>query len=84
VVFSSLLPLPPSWVQIFSSAPCSQTPSIYVLTVVRDKVPHRYKTAGKIIVLHISILRFCRTEGFLPIAICIKCSWLFASLHWLH
>jgi len=33
-VFSSLLPLPPSKVQIFSSAPCSQIPSIYVLLLV--------------------------------------------------
>jgi hypothetical protein len=28
--FSRLLSLPPSWIQIFSSAPGSQTPSFYV------------------------------------------------------
>jgi hypothetical protein len=33
-VFSSLPPLPPSKVQIFSSAPCSQTLSIYVLLLM--------------------------------------------------
>jgi hypothetical protein len=29
-IFSSLPPLPPPYIQIFSSAPCSQIPSIYV------------------------------------------------------
>jgi hypothetical protein len=33
-IFSILLPLPPSKVHIFSSAPCSQTPSVYVLPLV--------------------------------------------------
>jgi hypothetical protein len=32
-VFSSLLPVHPSYVQIFCSTPCSQTPSIWVLTL---------------------------------------------------
>jgi len=32
--FSSLPPLYPSQVQIFSSAPCSQTRSIYILPLV--------------------------------------------------
>jgi len=44
-VFSIFLPLPPSYVQIFSSAPCSQTSSICVLPLsVRDQVSHPYKT----------------------------------------
>jgi hypothetical protein len=30
-VFSRLTLLTPPWVQMFSSAPCSQTPSVYVL-----------------------------------------------------
>jgi hypothetical protein len=30
----TLLSLHPSWVQIFSSAPCSQTPSVYVLLLM--------------------------------------------------
>jgi len=35
IIQSSLtLPLPPSWVQIFSSAPCSHTPSVSVLPLV--------------------------------------------------
>jgi len=33
-VFCSLPPLPLSWVQIFSSAPCSQTPSIYIFNIL--------------------------------------------------
>jgi len=33
-VFSSLPPLPPSYVQIFSSAPCSQAPSVCILPLV--------------------------------------------------
>jgi len=39
---SSLLSLPPSQVQIFSSAPCSQTPSVYVLPVVWDTKLHSH------------------------------------------
>jgi hypothetical protein len=35
-VFSGLVPLPPSQVQIFSSSPSSQTPSIYVLFLVLE------------------------------------------------
>jgi hypothetical protein len=33
-VFTTLPPLLPSFVQIFSSLPCSQMPSIYVLPLV--------------------------------------------------
>jgi len=39
-VFSILLPLPSSWVQIFSSAPCPLTPSIYVLSLLREAKFH--------------------------------------------
>jgi hypothetical protein len=43
-------PLPhPSWVQIFSSAAHSQTPSVHVLQLnVRDQVSHPHKTTGKV------------------------------------
>jgi hypothetical protein len=38
-------------VQIFSSAPCSQTPLVYVPTLnVRDHVSHPYRITGKIII----------------------------------
>jgi hypothetical protein len=53
VVFSSLLPLL-SYVQIFSSAPCSETPSIYTPPLVWD-VSHLYKTTGTIMILYILI-----------------------------
>jgi hypothetical protein len=48
---STLLLFHPSWDQIFSSAPCSQTPSVQVLCSslnVRDQVSHLYKTIGLI------------------------------------
>jgi hypothetical protein len=35
-IFSSPLLLPPSYIKIFSSAPCSQTPSIHVLPSTRE------------------------------------------------
>jgi len=54
-VFSSLPSLPPSYVKIYSSTPCSQTLSVYVLPLVRQGVSHPYKTTGKIIVLYILI-----------------------------
>jgi hypothetical protein len=59
--FSSLLSLHNSKypkIQIFSSAPCSQTPSMRSSLNVRDKVSHPYKATGKIIVLHILIFTF--------------------------
>jgi hypothetical protein len=37
VVFSNLLSLHLSSVQIFSSVPCSQTPSVYVPYLIRDR-----------------------------------------------
>jgi hypothetical protein len=46
-------------IQIFSSTPCSQTPSVYVPPTVRDHVSHPYRTTGKIIVLY--ILTFTHT-----------------------
>jgi hypothetical protein len=51
-VFSTLPSPHPSSVQISSSAPCSQTPS------VRDQVSHPYRTTGKITVLYILIFKF--------------------------
>jgi hypothetical protein len=44
-VFSSFLALPLSYFQIFSSAPHSHIPSIYV----KDHVSHPYKITGKVI-----------------------------------
>jgi hypothetical protein len=44
-VFSTLLSHNPSMVHIFSSTPCSQTPSVYY---VRDHVSHPYRTTDKI------------------------------------
>jgi len=41
-VLSSILLLPPSWVQIFSSALCVQTPSIYVPSLVQETTFHTY------------------------------------------
>jgi hypothetical protein len=49
-VFSNLLSLHLSSVEIFSSTPCSQTPSVYAIPV-----SHPYRTTGKIIVLYIII-----------------------------
>jgi len=45
-VFSIFLSFPPSKVQRFSTTPCSQTPSIYVIT--RGQAWHPYKTTGRI------------------------------------
>jgi hypothetical protein len=42
-------------VQIFSSEPCSQTPSFLN---VRDQVPRPYKTTGRIMVLYILTFTF--------------------------
>jgi hypothetical protein len=35
--------IPPSWVQIFFSTPCSPTPSLYVLLLVRQTKFHTHK-----------------------------------------
>jgi hypothetical protein len=51
-VLSNHLSLHPSSVQVFS-APCSQTPTVYVPTVMlRDQVSHPCRTIDKIIVLY--------------------------------
>jgi hypothetical protein len=54
-VFSSLLPFSPSEVQKFSSALCSQRPSIYGLTLVWDTSFKPIKNNTKITVLCILI-----------------------------
>jgi hypothetical protein len=59
--FSGLWPFHPSSVQIFSSAPFPQIPSVSSSFHVRDRVTHPYKTKGKIIVLYI-ILHFCTAD----------------------
>jgi hypothetical protein len=58
-VFYNLLPLHPSLVQMFSSAPCSETPSVCVPPLMSEtKVPHPYRTTDKIIFLYILIFMF--------------------------
>jgi hypothetical protein len=49
-VFSSLMPLQLSLVQILFAAPCSQTCSVCICPLnVRDQVSRPYRTTGKII-----------------------------------
>jgi hypothetical protein len=57
VVFSNIQSLQLPLDQIFSSAPCSQTPLVYLCSSleVRDQVSHPYRTTGKIIVFDILI-----------------------------
>jgi hypothetical protein len=50
-----LLILESSPASLFSSAPCSQTPSIYILPFMREMVLYPYKATGKIIVPYILI-----------------------------
>jgi hypothetical protein len=52
--FLTLLSLNSTLVQIFSSAPCSQTPSSFLKA--KDKVSHPYRNTGKIVILYILLL----------------------------
>jgi len=54
----SLLPLSPSEVQIFSSAPYSQTPSIYIFPQCLKPISYPYKTTRIIMILYILIFMF--------------------------
>jgi hypothetical protein len=56
-VSANLPSLHPSSVHSFSSAPCSQTPSVYVPPLM-DQVSHPYRTTGKIIILYILMFMF--------------------------
>jgi hypothetical protein len=57
-VLSNLLLFHPSWLKIFSSAPCSQTSCVCSSLNVRDQVSHPYKTAGCIVSNLESVERF--------------------------
>jgi hypothetical protein len=58
-IFSTFPWLHPSLIQIFSSAPWSQTPQVYFpLLSVRNHVFHPYRTRAKIIALYILIFTF--------------------------
>jgi hypothetical protein len=62
-VSSTLRSPHPTSVQIFSSALCSQAPSVYVPPVMsRDQVSHPYRTTGEIIVLYILMFTFFDTD----------------------
>jgi len=54
-VFFSLPQIPPSYVQIFSSALYSQTQQIYSSLSMRDQVLHPYKTAVEMMLLCVLI-----------------------------
>jgi hypothetical protein len=49
-----------SYVQIFPSAPCSQTSLVYVLPLARKTKFHTYTKQVKILILYILILSFYR------------------------
>jgi hypothetical protein len=61
-VFSNLLSLHPTLVQIFSPAPCSQTPPVCVTSLISDQVSHSCKTTGEVIVLCILIFTFLNSR----------------------
>jgi hypothetical protein len=57
------LSLQPSSIQIFSSAPCSQTPSVCVIPLMWDQVSYPHKATGKDIGLYILIFVFSQQMG---------------------
>jgi hypothetical protein len=62
-IWWSLPPLPPSKVQIFFSASCSQTLTNFIPVLVWVQVSHPYKTTGKNMVLCIYSRRFWGGDG---------------------
>jgi hypothetical protein len=58
VVFSSLLPIPPSYVQIFSSAP-----SVCTFISDMDHVSHPYKELEKLPFLYILTFKLFESRG---------------------
>jgi hypothetical protein len=64
-ILSTLPSLHPSPFQIFSTAPCSQTPCLCSSLNIRDQVSHPYRTTRNIIALYILIFMVLdrRREG---------------------
>jgi hypothetical protein len=48
ISFSAFLLLPPSHVQKFSSAPCSQSPSLYSHPLILETKFHTHAKSGKV------------------------------------
>jgi hypothetical protein len=53
-----LMQFSPNSHHFLSSAPCSQTPAVYVPPLMSETVSHPYRTTGKIIVLYMLIFMF--------------------------
>jgi hypothetical protein len=76
--FSNLLSLHLSSVQIFSSALCSQTPSVCFSFNATDEVSHPYRSTGKIIVLYFPVFVFRQQKRRQKIL-----DWTAASITWI-